>query len=132
MLLRTSAATGAASGLASTGAVAEARATSPADGSRLVYGPVPVRTGRNGYETRTGLKKIYWRHKNHVSSIYHVAMPYSQFFDGGQAFHSVGLSMWNPPGSHGCVNMTTTDAKKYWSLLKTGDDVYVYGRKPGT
>jgi lipoprotein-anchoring transpeptidase ErfK/SrfK len=93
---------------------------------------VPVRTGRNGYETRTGLKKIYWKHKNHVSSIYHVAMPYSQFFDGGIAFHSVALSMWNPPGSHGCVNMTTTTAAKYWSLLKTGDDVYVYGRKPGT
>lgn len=57
-------------------------------------------------------------------------MPYSQFFDGGQAFHSVGVSMWNPPGSHGCVNMTKTTAKKYWSLLKTGDDVFVYGRKP--
>jgi hypothetical protein len=28
--------------------------------------------------------------------------------------------------------MTTTTAKKYWSLLKTGDDVFVYGRKPGT
>jgi hypothetical protein len=102
------------------------------DGSRLVHGPVPVRTGRNGYETRTGLKKIYWRHIDHVSSIYHVAMPYSQFFDGGEAFHSVGVSMWNPPGSHGCVNMTKKDAKKYWSLLRNGDDVYVYGRKPGT
>ncbi|MFE1440435.1 L,D-transpeptidase family protein [Streptomyces sp. NPDC058739] len=102
------------------------------DGSRLVYGPVPVRTGRNGYETRTGLKKIYWRDIDHVSSIYDVPMPYSQFFDGGQAFHSVKLSMWNPPGSHGCVNMTTTTAKKYWGLLKKGDDVFVYGRKPGT
>ena len=40
--------------------------------------------------------------------------------------------MWNPPGSHGCTNMTKTDAKKYWSLLKKGDDVFVYGRKPGT
>ncbi|MER6431713.1 murein L,D-transpeptidase, partial [Streptomyces sp900105245] len=29
-------------------------------------------------------------------------------------------------------NMTTTTAKKYWSLLKNGDDVFVYGRKPGT
>lgn len=63
------------------------------DGSRLVYGPVPVRTGRNGYETRTGLKKIYWRNIDHVSSIYNVPMPYAQFFDGGQAFHSVGVSM---------------------------------------
>ncbi|WP_225829736.1 L,D-transpeptidase [Streptomyces sp. NK08204] len=102
------------------------------DGSRLVYGPVPVRTGRDGYETRTGPYKIYWRDIDHVSSLYHVPMPYSQFFSGGQAFHSTDKSMWNPPGSHGCVNMTTTAAKKYWSLLRTGDDVFVYGRKPGT
>ncbi|NBM15029.1 L,D-transpeptidase [Streptomyces sp. GC420] len=102
------------------------------DGNTLKYGPVPVRTGRNGYETRTGAKKIYWRHKNHVSSIYNVPMPYSQFFDGGQAFHSVGISVWAPPGSHGCVNMRTADAQKYWDMLRTGDDVYVYGRKPGT
>ncbi|MFF3393631.1 L,D-transpeptidase family protein [Streptomyces sp. NPDC002669] len=102
------------------------------DGSKLKFGPVPVRTGRNGYETRTGSKKIYWRNIDHVSSIYHVAMPYAQFFDGGQAFHSVGVKMWNPPGSHGCVNMRSADAKSYWKLLRNGDDVYVYGRKPGT
>ncbi|MFI9600397.1 L,D-transpeptidase family protein [Streptomyces sp. NPDC052043] len=102
------------------------------DGGRLVYGPVPVRTGRKGYATRTGLKKIYWRHIDHYSTLYNVPMPYSQFFDGGEAFHSVTLSMWNPPGSHGCVNMTKKDAKKYWSLLKKGNAVYVYGRKPGT
>ncbi|MVO85705.1 L,D-transpeptidase family protein [Streptomyces sp. p1417] len=102
------------------------------DGKTLKYGPVPVRTGRNGYETRTGLKKVYWRDIDHVSSLYHVPMPYSQFFDGGQAFHSVGISVWAPPGSHGCVNMTKTVAKKYWSMLRNGDDVFVYGRKPGT
>ncbi|HET6859959.1 MAG TPA: L,D-transpeptidase [Streptomyces sp.] len=102
------------------------------DGATLKYGPVPVRTGRNTYETRTGAKKIYWRNKNHVSSIYHVAMPYSQFFDGGQAFHSIGASVWSPPGSHGCVNMRTADAKAYWDRLKNGDDVFVYGRKSGT
>lgn len=102
------------------------------DGKTLKYGPVPVRTGRNGYETRTGLKKVYWRHIDHVSSLYHVPMPYSQFFDGGQAFHSVGISVWAPPGSHGCVNMTKKDAIKYWNMLRKGDDVFVYGRKPGT
>ncbi|AMW14767.1 hypothetical protein A4E84_38050 [Streptomyces qaidamensis] len=102
------------------------------DGKKLVYGPVPVRTGRDGDETRTGLKKIYWRNIDHVSSIYDVPMPYAQFFDGGQAFHQANVSMWNPPGSRGCVNMTKTDAKKYWSMLKKGDDVFVYGRKPGT
>ncbi|MEU9999384.1 L,D-transpeptidase [Streptomyces sp. NPDC048370] len=102
------------------------------DGKKLKYGPVPVRTGKDGTETRTGAKKIYWRNINHWSTIYHVSMPYSQFFDGGQAFHSTTKSMWNPPGSGGCVNMRPADAKAYWNLLRNGDDVYVYGRKPGT
>ncbi|GHH40894.1 lipoprotein-anchoring transpeptidase ErfK/SrfK [Streptomyces candidus] len=102
------------------------------DGKKLTYGPVPVRTGRDGNETRTGSKRIYQRTLNHWSSLYKVWMPYSQFFDGGIAFHSVTKSMWNPPGSRGCVNMRPGDAKAYWNLLKRGDDVFVYGRKPGT
>ncbi|MFF8607425.1 L,D-transpeptidase family protein [Streptomyces sp. NPDC015346] len=102
------------------------------DGARLKYGPVPVRTGKDGTETRTGAKKVYWRNINHWSTIYHVSMPYAQFFDGGQAFHSTTKSMWNPPGSGGCVNMRPADAKAYWNLLRNGDDVFVYGRKPGT
>lgn len=102
------------------------------DGARLKYGPVPVRTGRDGAETRTGSKKVYYRSLNHWSTIYRVWMPYSQFFDGGQAFHSVTKSVHNPPGSGGCVNMRPADAKSYWNLLRNGDDVFVYGRKPGT
>jgi hypothetical protein len=102
------------------------------DGKKLKYGPVPVRTGRDGAETRTGSSKVYWRNIKHWSTLYDVWMPYAQFFDGGQAFHSVTKSMWNPPGSGGCVNMRPNDAKAYWNLLKNGDDVYVYGRKPGT
>ena len=102
------------------------------NGSKRIYGPVTIRSGRNGYETRTGLKRIYWRSKNHVSTIYHVKMPYSQFFDGGIAFHSISGSITSRPGSHGCVNMRPVDAKAYWNLLRNGDEVYVYGRKPGT
>ncbi|CCB78208.1 MULTISPECIES: L,D-transpeptidase family protein [Streptomycetaceae] len=102
------------------------------DGRKLVYGPVPVRTGRAGFVTRTGPKKIYWRDLHHWSTIYHVAMPYSQFFDGGEAFHSIAGNVYSPPGSHGCVNMRPSDAKAYWNLLRTGSNVFVYGRKPGT
>ncbi|MGW4229797.1 L,D-transpeptidase family protein [Streptomyces sp. NPDC004980] len=102
------------------------------DGSKLKFGPVAVRTGRNGAETRTGSTKIYWRNIDHWSTLYDVRMPYAQFFDGGQAFHSVTKSMYNNPGSAGCVNMRPSDAKSYWNLLKNGDDVFVYGRKPGT
>ncbi|MFF1559169.1 L,D-transpeptidase family protein [Streptomyces sp. NPDC058279] len=102
------------------------------DGGKLVYGPVPVRTGKDGTETRTGRKQIYYRDIDFWSTLYDVAMPYAQFFDGGIAFHSVEKSMWSPPGSGGCVNMRPADAKAYWNLLRKGDDVYVYGRKPGT
>ncbi|AEN11994.1 MULTISPECIES: L,D-transpeptidase family protein [unclassified Streptomyces] len=102
------------------------------DGAKLRFGPVPVRTGRDGAETRTGAKKIYWRNIDHWSTLYDVRMPYAQFFDGGQAFHSVTKSMYDNPGSAGCVNMRPADAKSYWNLLKNGDDVFVYGRKPGT
>ncbi|MEU5398734.1 L,D-transpeptidase family protein [Streptomyces sp. NPDC005963] len=102
------------------------------DGKKLKYGPVPVRTGRDKAETRSGAKKIYWRNIDHVSSLYNVPMPYAQFFDGGQAFHSTTKSMYNPPGSAGCVNLRPADAKSYWNLLRNGDDVFVYGAKPGT
>ncbi|MFJ6778200.1 L,D-transpeptidase family protein [Streptomyces yangpuensis] len=102
------------------------------DGSVLKYGPVPVRTGKDGTETRTGARKIYLRSIDHWSTLYDVSMPYAQFFDRGIAFHSTGKSMWNPPGSGGCVNMRPADAKAYWNLLGKGEDVYVYGRKPGT
>ncbi|MGW8376958.1 L,D-transpeptidase [Streptomyces sp. ODS28] len=103
------------------------------DGKKRVYAPpVPVRTGRDGNETRTGLHKIYLRNKDQVSSLYHQPMPYSQFFDGGIAFHSIPGNIYGPPGSHGCVNMRPADAKAYWKLLHKGDAVFVYGNKPGT
>ncbi|UGQ15310.1 L,D-transpeptidase [Yinghuangia sp. ASG 101] len=102
------------------------------DGTKVVSAPVPVRTGRDGDETRTGLHKVYWRNKDHVSTLYGSAMPYSQFFDGGIAFHATEAGMWSGPGSHGCVNMTMNDAQRYWRMLNVGDEVFVYGKKPGT
>ena len=97
-----------------------------------MYGPVPVRTGRDSYETRTGLKKIYWRDIDHWSTIYDVADAVQPVLRRrpGLPLHRGECVV--PPGSHGCVNMRSGDAKKYWSLLRNGDDVYVYGRKPGT
>ncbi|GEC04958.1 hypothetical protein SSP24_26130 [Streptomyces spinoverrucosus] len=101
-------------------------------GKKVVFGPVPVRSGRAGYRTRTGWHKIYWRHKNHVSTLYGTAMPYSQFFSGGQALHGVYGSIFTTVGSHGCVNLRVGDARRLWGVLKKGDRVYVWGRKPGT
>ncbi|MGW0567866.1 L,D-transpeptidase family protein [Streptomyces tauricus] len=101
-------------------------------GKRVVFGPVPVRTGKAGYRTRTGWFKVYWKHKNHWSTLYNTPMPYSQFFSGGQAFHAIYGSVYSPPGSHGCVNMRLADARTLWSRLHTGDRVYVWGRRPGS
>ncbi|MEV8016642.1 L,D-transpeptidase [Streptomyces sp. NPDC086554] len=101
-------------------------------GKRVLLGPVPVRSGRAGYVTRTGWHKVYWKHKNHWSSIYETPMPYSQFFDGGQAFHGIYSSIHNPPGSHGCVNLRLDDARRLWRTLHKGDRVYAWGRRPGT
>ncbi|MFF7448492.1 MULTISPECIES: L,D-transpeptidase family protein [unclassified Streptomyces] len=101
-------------------------------GKKVVFGPVPMRSGRAGYRTRAGWFKIYWRHKNHVSTLYHQPMPYAQFFSGGQAFHAVYGSIFTTVGSMGCVNLRLGDARKLWGVLKQGDRVYVWGRRAGT
>ncbi|AOR32585.1 Tat pathway signal protein [Streptomyces fodineus] len=101
-------------------------------GAKAVFGPVPMRSGRKGLVTRKGWHTVYWKHKNHVSTLYNQPMPYAQFFDGGQAFHGVYGSIYTTVGSYGCVNLTLPDARKLWDVLKQGDHVYVWGRRPGT
>jgi hypothetical protein len=102
------------------------------EGEKVVYGPVPMRSGRAGHRTRTGWHTIYWRHKNHWSTLYNNPMPYAQFFSGGQAFHAVYGSIYTTVGSMGCVNLRLADARKLWDVLKKGDRVYVWGRRPGS
>ncbi|MFJ7076095.1 L,D-transpeptidase family protein [Streptomyces sp. NPDC098781] len=99
-------------------------------GRKVVYGPVHIRSGRAGYDTRKGWHRVYWRHKNHVSSLYNSPMPYSQFFSGGQAFHGIYGNIFTGVGSMGCVNLRVEDARRLWVLLKKNDRVYVWGRRP--
>lgn len=102
-------------------------------GDRVGFGPVPVRTGRDAQETRPGWHEIYQRSRDHVSTIYDNApMPYSQFFDGGQALHGHPGDLYDGGGSAGCVNLTVDDAATLWDLLDLGDKVFVWGTKPGT
>ncbi|MFD7678128.1 L,D-transpeptidase family protein [Streptomyces sp. NPDC060187] len=101
-------------------------------GGKTLFGPVAMRSGGAGHRTRTGWFRIYWKHKNHWSSLYNAPMPYAQFFSGGQAFHAVSGSIHTTGGSMGCVNLRLADARKLWSVLKTRDHVYVWGRRPGS
>ncbi|MFJ8532962.1 L,D-transpeptidase family protein [Streptomyces sp. NPDC093591] len=98
-------------------------------GKKVVFGPAPIRSGREGYGTRTGWHTVYWRHKNHVSTLYKSRMPYSQFFSGGQAFHGVYGNIFSPVGSMGCVNMRLDEARRLWRVLKQNDRVYVWGHR---
>ncbi|MFD9001271.1 L,D-transpeptidase family protein [Streptomyces sp. NPDC059582] len=100
-------------------------------GKKVVFGPVSMRSGRAGHRTRAGWHTVYWRHEHHVSTIYHTAMPYAQFFSGGQAFHAVYGSIHTTVGSWGCVNLTLRDARKLWGVLRKNDRVYVWGHRPG-
>ncbi|MFG2303173.1 L,D-transpeptidase family protein [Actinacidiphila glaucinigra] len=100
--------------------------------TKVVFGPVAIRSGRKGYLTRTGRFSVYWRHKNHVSDIYDAPMPYSQFFSGGQAMHATPGSVYKAPGSHGCINLSNRNARLLWNVLKIQEAVYVWGAKPAT
>lgn len=78
-----------------------------------------VRGGSRGHATRKGDTKVYYKDKDHVSSLYDSPMPNSQFFDGGQAFH--GSPYMTDPfsgHSHGCVNMYLQDSRQLWKLTK--------------
>ncbi|MFE2304390.1 L,D-transpeptidase family protein [Streptomyces sp. NPDC059445] len=97
---------------------------------RILYGPVPMRSGSVRHPTRTGWFTIYWRHRHHRSTLYNSPMPYAQFFSGGQAFHAVRGSIRTVGGSMGCVNLRPADARGLWKVLRKGDRVYVWGRRP--
>ncbi len=97
-----------------------------------VWGPWPVRSGRNGYETRTGKFRVYRKNIDHVSSIYGTPMPYAMFFSGGQAFHTSDRYLYNSLGSHGCVHIVPRIARDMWDRVGTGTAVHSFGRKPGT
>ncbi len=97
----------------------------------IIFGPVPARSGMPGYPTRSGWHKIFKREEEFWSSLYDAPMPFSQFFDGGQALHGSYRPIFEDPGSHGCVNLRYDDAKALWSGLRIGDAVYVWGRRTG-
>jgi hypothetical protein len=101
-------------------------------GGAIVYGPVPVRSGRAGNETPTGWFRVYERDRNHWSAPFGSPMPFSQFFNGGDAVHGVFGTIFEGPGSHGCVNLEYQDALRMWHLIGVGDWVDIRGIKPGT
>lgn len=101
--------------------------------NKRVFGPTVVRTGMKGYATTTGTHKVNVRETKHWSKPYKVWLPYWQHFHNGEGLHQTTTYLHNAKiGSHGCVNLLPSDAKKVYGLLGYNDYVKVFGKRPGT
>lgn len=94
-----------------------------------VQATMDVRFGSQYTPTREGLFHVNSKSRDHVSTIYHTAMPYAMFFSGGQAVHysSDFAARGYAGASHGCVNVRDKAAiAKLFDEVKVGDKVVVY------
>ncbi|MGH3825360.1 MAG: L,D-transpeptidase [Pseudonocardiaceae bacterium] len=88
----------------------------------VIYGPVPVATGKAGAPTDRGIFRVFWKDRHHRSSLFDNApMPYSVFYNGDEAFHEGKLTN----RSHGCVRLIRRDAQTFYNTLHSGDVVQV-------
>jgi hypothetical protein len=96
-------------------------------GGQITYGPVPITSGAYGSRTRDGMFSVFWRDKNHKSSLFNNApMPNSVFFDNDIAFHQGSLSNQ----SNGCIHLSWNASETFYDTLSVGDAVYVWGSAP--
>ncbi|MFX4291536.1 L,D-transpeptidase family protein [Streptomyces bohaiensis] len=88
-----------------------------------------VRFGAEGYETREGEFTVYWKSRDHHSTIYDSPMPFALFFDGGQAVHYSENFLQNgyEGGSYGCVNVRDREAiESLFDQVNEGDKLIVH------
>jgi len=72
---------------------------------------------------------VFEKSRDHVSTIYHTAMPFAMFFSGGQAVHySADFAARGYNGSsHGCVNVRDYNGIKWlFDQVSIGTSVIVY------
>ncbi len=89
--------------------------------------------------TPTGAYSVTYTQKDKVlrGADYATPVTFWMPFNGGVGFHDAtwrkdfGGNNYKTNGSHGCINMPYSAAKKLFSYLKTGDAVFVY-ELPGT
>ncbi|MFE9772573.1 L,D-transpeptidase family protein [Streptomyces sp. NPDC005931] len=90
---------------------------------------LPVRFGSEYTPTREGVFRVYWKSRDHVSTLYDSPMPYAMFFSGGQAVHySPDFAARGYGGtSHGCVNVRDERAiAALYEQVRDGDKVVVH------
>jgi peptidoglycan hydrolase-like protein with peptidoglycan-binding domain len=88
-----------------------------------------ARFGASTTPTREGVFHVYLKDADHVSHLYGSSMPYSMFFDRGQAVHysSDFATVGYAGASHGCVNIRDYDGVAHlYDQVRVGDTVVVY------
>jgi hypothetical protein len=101
------------------------RATVYRNGVRI--GVSTISSGKDGYETPTGVFTILEKDKDHRSRTYDNApMPYQQRLTWkGVAMHAGNLPGF--PASHGCVRLPMEFAKKLFTVTPMGGTVVIAG-----
>jgi hypothetical protein len=88
---------------------------------QVEYGPTKIVHGRAGHRTPAGTFRVFFKSRDHVSSLYDVAMPNAVFFNGNIAFHQGALR----GGSHGCIRLSKAASAVFFGALRHGDEVQV-------
>lgn len=88
----------------------------------VTYGPVDISSGMKGHRSDIGIFHVTRKHRHHTSSIYGIPMPYSVFYNGGEAFHQGSLK----EKSHGCIHLERKAAKKFYKKLDIGERVRIH------
>lgn len=87
-----------------------------------------------GWSTPTGINPLSYKQKNAVlrGDNYATPVDYWMPFNGGVGMHdatwrsSFGGNIYKTSGSHGCINLPYSAAKKIFNNISQGDAVFVY------
>lgn len=83
-----------------------------------------VSTGREGYGTPAGRYVITDKHTSHVSTLYHVNMPWFMRLNcSAIGLHSGYVT--GHPESHGCIRLPYEKAKEFFTQVRVGDEVEI-------
>lgn len=83
-----------------------------------------VSTGREGFDTPEGRYVVTDKHESWTSTVYHVEMPYFMRLNCSAIGLHAGY-VTGEPASHGCIRLPHDKVRKWFALVKVGDEVEV-------
>jgi hypothetical protein len=87
---------------------------------------IHVSTGAGG-RTPLGFFRVFKRERLSWSAVFHVWMPYAQYFFGGYALHEYP-DVPAYPASHGCVRVPAQEVGRVWRFGRVGMRLWTTGR----